>query len=136
MKSFAARMAGRHGRGFWSPTAGWIIPWLHTPARATLRTGRAAWRSIQTIPTIFFLAPATASGSTNATAADSGGRVTWIFLDKGLEETVPLALVSPPTGAHLISGVGDIDGFRHDDVDVSPAEGTFAGLRFASTRDI
>ena len=74
--------------------------------------------------------------STNATAADSGGRVTWIFLDKGLEETVPLALVSPPTGAHLISGVGDIDGFRHDDVDVSPAEGTFAGLRFASTRDI
>jgi photosystem II stability/assembly factor-like uncharacterized protein len=74
--------------------------------------------------------------STNATAADSGGRVTWIFLDNGLEETVPLALVSPPTGAHLISGVGDIDGFRHDDVDVSPPDGTFAGPRFASTRDI
>ena len=74
--------------------------------------------------------------STNATAADSGGRVTWIFLDKGLEETVPLALVSPPAGAHLISGVGDIDGFRHDDVDVSPPQGTFSGRRFSSTRDI
>jgi photosystem II stability/assembly factor-like uncharacterized protein len=74
--------------------------------------------------------------STNATAADSGGRVTWVFLDKGLEETVPLALVSPPVGAHLISGVGDIDGFRHDDVDVSPPDGTFAGPRYASTRDI
>jgi hypothetical protein len=74
--------------------------------------------------------------STNATAADSGGRVTWVFLDKGLEETVPLALISPPAGGHLISGVGDIDGFRSDDVDVSPPEGTFAGPRFSSTRDL
>jgi photosystem II stability/assembly factor-like uncharacterized protein len=74
--------------------------------------------------------------STNATAADSGGRVTWIFLDKGLEETVPLALISPPCGAHLVSGVGDIDGFRHDDVDVSPAGGTFTAPRFSSTRDL
>jgi hypothetical protein len=74
--------------------------------------------------------------STNATAADSSRAVTWVFLDKGLEETVPLALVSPPTGAHLISGVGDIDGFRHDDVNISPPEGTFTGPRFSSTRDI
>jgi photosystem II stability/assembly factor-like uncharacterized protein len=42
-------------------------------------------------------------------------------------------LISPPAGAHLISGVGDIDGFRHDDVDVSPPEGTFAGTRFTTT---
>jgi len=74
--------------------------------------------------------------STNATAADAGGKVTWIFQDRGLEETVPLAMVSPPTGAHLISGVGDIDGFRHDEVDFSPPQGTFAGRRFSSTRDI
>jgi hypothetical protein len=74
--------------------------------------------------------------STAATAADAGGRVNWVFLDQGLEETVPLALASPPAGAHLISGVGDIDGFRHDDVDVSPSQGTFAGQRFSSTRDI
>ena len=59
-----------------------------------------------------------------------------MFLDQGLEETVPLALISPPAGAHLISGVGDIDGFRHDDLDVSPAEGTFAGPRLSSTRDL
>jgi hypothetical protein len=74
--------------------------------------------------------------STNATAADLGGIVNWIFLDNGLEETVPLALVSPPAGAHLISGVGDIDGFRHDDLDTSPPQGTFAEPRFSSTRDI
>ena len=54
---------------------------------------------------------------TNATAADAGRPVHWTFLDNGLEETVPLALISPPEGAHLLSGVGDIDGFRHDDLD-------------------
>ena len=74
--------------------------------------------------------------STNASTVDSGKPVTWIFLDQGLEETVPLALISPPAGAHLISGVGDIDGFRHDDVEISPPQGTFAGPRFSSTRDI
>jgi len=74
--------------------------------------------------------------STNATRADSGGRVNWIFLDNGLEETVPLSLISPTAGAHLISGVGDIDGFRHEDLDVSPREGTFAGTRFTNTRSL
>jgi photosystem II stability/assembly factor-like uncharacterized protein len=73
---------------------------------------------------------------TNVTNADSGKPTHWVFLDRGLEETVPLALISPPAGAHLISGVGDIDGFRHDNVDVSPAEGTFAGPRLSSTRDL
>jgi photosystem II stability/assembly factor-like uncharacterized protein len=71
---------------------------------------------------------------TNATGTDAGGRANWIFLDKGLEETVPLALLSPASGAHLISGVGDIDGFRSDDVDVSPPQGTFAGPRFSTTQ--
>jgi photosystem II stability/assembly factor-like uncharacterized protein len=73
---------------------------------------------------------------TNVTKADSGKPTHWVFLDRGLEETVPLALISPPAGAHLISGVGDIDGFRHDNVDVSPAEGSFAGPRLSSTRDL
>ena len=73
---------------------------------------------------------------TNVTKADSDQPTHWVFLDQGLEETVPLALISPPAGAHLISGVGDIDGFRHDNVDVSPAEGTFAGPRLSSTRDL
>jgi hypothetical protein len=74
--------------------------------------------------------------STNATASDTGAPVAWTFMDNGLEETVPLALISPPTGAHLISGVGDIDGFRHDDVSVTPPGGTFGGARFTNTRDL
>lgn len=73
---------------------------------------------------------------TNATRADAGQPTHWVFLDKGLEETVPLALISPPEGAHLLSGVGDIDGFRHEDLNVSPAEGTFAGPRFGNTEDL
>ena len=74
--------------------------------------------------------------SVNATQADSGKPTRWVFLDDGLEETVPLALISPPDGVHLLSGVGDIDGFRHDDLDVSPAGGTFAGPRYGNTEDL
>jgi photosystem II stability/assembly factor-like uncharacterized protein len=72
----------------------------------------------------------------NATQSDSGRPTRWIFLDQGLEETVPLALISPSHGAHLLSGVGDIDGFRHDDLEVSPRAGTFAGPRYGNTEDL
>ncbi|MGO8835845.1 MAG: cellulase [Limisphaerales bacterium] len=74
--------------------------------------------------------------SGNMTQADAGQPTVWAFLDAGLEETVPLALISPPEGAHLLSGVGDIDGFRHDDLDKSPAEGTFSGPRYGNTEDL
>lgn len=72
----------------------------------------------------------------NLTDADSGRPVHWSFSGEGFDETVPLALASPPTGAHLLSGVGDIDGFSHDDLDVSPARGSFAGPHFINTEDI
>jgi photosystem II stability/assembly factor-like uncharacterized protein len=72
----------------------------------------------------------------NLTDADAGIPTQWNFFDDGLEETVPLALISPPFGAHLLSGLGDIDGFRHDDLTISPARGTFAGPHFSSTEDL
>ncbi len=53
---------------------------------------------------------------------DHGGTVHWWFQDRGLEETVPLGLISPPRGAHLLSAVGDLDGFRHDHLDVAPLQ--------------
>jgi photosystem II stability/assembly factor-like uncharacterized protein len=74
--------------------------------------------------------------SDNVTAADAGRPTRWTFLNRGLEETVPLALLSPPAGAHLLSGVGDIDGFRHDDLNASPARGCFAGPRYGNTEDM
>ncbi len=64
-------------------------------------------------------------GSANLTAIDSGKPTFWGFPNDGLEETVPLSIVSPPSGAPLISGVGDIGGFRHEDIDKSPKDGFF-----------
>ncbi|MFC3550522.1 cellulase [Lysobacter cavernae] len=55
--------------------------------------------------------------SRNLTAFDQGERVQWRFENRGFEETVPLALLSPSQGAPLISGLGDIDGFVHDRLD-------------------
>lgn len=73
--------------------------------------------------------------SRNLTAFDDGtSRVQWWFKNTYLEETVPLDLVSPPEGAHLLSAVGDIDGFRHDDLSVPPLQ--FAGPRLTNGESI
>ncbi|MCP1375206.1 sialidase family protein [Dyella lutea] len=53
---------------------------------------------------------------------DHGSDVHWSFADRGLEETVPLGLISPPQGAHLLSALGDLDGYRHDDLAVAPLQ--------------
>jgi hypothetical protein len=65
--------------------------------------------------------------------ADSGKSTLWAFDDQGLEETVPMALVSPPAGPHLLSGLGDIDGFRHDDLLASPPSGRFGTPAYKNT---
>ena len=49
--------------------------------------------------------------------------VTWTFQDNGLEEIVAISLVSPTSGVPLLSAVGDQDGFRHVNLDVSPVAG-------------
>ncbi|MBP7372887.1 MAG: xyloglucanase [Opitutaceae bacterium] len=71
----------------------------------------------------------------NATAADRDEPTRWSFESRNLEETVPLSLVSPPEGAHLVSGLGDVDGFVHDDFDQSPAA-RFPGPRFKNTETL
>ena len=58
--------------------------------------------------------------STNITGSVAGGTTNWVFQDTGLEETVVLAIASPPTGGSLLSALGDIGGFRHDDLYASP----------------
>ncbi len=63
--------------------------------------------------------------SANLTNADNGSATTWTFADKGIEETAVLELASPPVGASLLSALGDIDGFYHDNLNVSPASGAF-----------
>jgi hypothetical protein len=61
---------------------------------------------------------------------------TWAFDVAGLEETVPLNLISIPNGP-VISAIGDYDGFRHNDVTQyspinTPIMGTTTGLDFAA----
>ncbi len=64
---------------------------------------------------------ATLYGTDNLTAWDQGKAVAITVKAKGIEETSIGALVSPPQGAQLWSGIGDLGGFRHDDVTAVPA---------------
>ncbi|WP_202423535.1 WD40/YVTN/BNR-like repeat-containing protein [Duganella margarita] len=65
-----------------------------------------------------------------------GEKPVWKFEDIGLEESVPLNLVSIP-GGPVISAIGDYDGFRHTDVTHyspihTPTMGTTWGLDYAA----
>ena len=53
----------------------------------------------------------------------SGTARLWTFFCDGLEELVPLDLLSPTAGAAFISVTGDYTGFRHDDITRSPLRG-------------
>jgi hypothetical protein len=53
-------------------------------------------------------------------ALDKPGEMAWQPWTQGIEQTAVITLTSPTGGAHLISGFGDIGGFRHDDLAVSP----------------
>ncbi|KAG8990048.1 hypothetical protein FRB93_003334 [Tulasnella sp. JGI-2019a] len=59
-------------------------------------------------------------GSHNLLQWDGVHNITLSNLASGIEETAVLGLISPPTGAHLISAVGDIGGWTHDNLDVAP----------------
>lgn len=73
--------------------------------------------------------------SRNLLATDAGtAPVNWWFQNTNLEETVSLGLISPPRGAHLLSAMGDLDGFRHDNLTVAPLQ--FGGPRFSNSEDI
>ncbi len=56
----------------------------------------------------------------NLDQAFAGKGTTWSYEDDNYEETVPLDLISPSSGVNLLSGLGDIGGFRHISVDISP----------------
>jgi hypothetical protein len=48
------------------------------------------------------------------------GAMAWKPWTTGIEQTAIITLTSPTGGAPLISGFGDIGGFRHEDLSVSP----------------
>jgi photosystem II stability/assembly factor-like uncharacterized protein len=70
--------------------------------------------------------------SEDANAAEGDNPTHWSFRDRGLEETVVNGLAVPPSGPALFSIVGDLGGFRHDDVNAPPELGMFHNPIFGS----
>jgi xyloglucan-specific exo-beta-1,4-glucanase len=64
---------------------------------------------------------ATLYGTSDLTKWDSGGTFTIKPVVAGLEETAALDLISPPTGAPLVSALGDLGGFQHTNLDTVPS---------------
>jgi xyloglucan-specific exo-beta-1,4-glucanase len=63
--------------------------------------------------------------SDDVTRSDEHKPTHWAFYCDGFEETVINDLASPSRGPHLLSAMGDISGFRHDDLRVSPPQGFY-----------
>ncbi|WP_329302512.1 cellulose binding domain-containing protein [Streptomyces sp. NBC_00659] len=64
---------------------------------------------------------ATIYGTENLTNWDTGSQFTVKPMVQGLEETAVNDLASPPSGAPLLSALGDIGGFRHTDLTKVPS---------------
>ncbi|WP_326781752.1 cellulose binding domain-containing protein [Streptomyces longwoodensis] len=64
---------------------------------------------------------ATVYGTEDLTKWDSGAKFTVRPMVQGLEETAVNDLASPPSGAPLLSALGDVGGFRHTDLTKVPA---------------
>jgi hypothetical protein len=79
---------------------------------------------------------ATIWGTRDATNVDSNRTIHWHVEADGIEETAVLALCSPPEGAPLISGMGDIGGFTHDDLAKSPSTGMQSNPKFTNSTAI
>jgi xyloglucan-specific exo-beta-1,4-glucanase len=63
---------------------------------------------------------ATLYGTTQLTNWDANTTFTIKPMAKGIEETAVLDLASPPSGAPLVSALGDIGGFYHANLDAVP----------------
>ncbi|WP_390926189.1 X2-like carbohydrate binding domain-containing protein [Paenibacillus xylanexedens] len=78
---------------------------------------------------------ATIYGTKNLTDWDDDEKINISVMAKGVEEIAVLDLVSPPSGAHLISGLGDVSGFRHNNLDQAPAT-IFTSPNYPSTESL
>ncbi|MEH1011775.1 cellulose binding domain-containing protein [Micromonospora sp. CPCC 206060] len=78
---------------------------------------------------------ATIYGTTELTKWGTAEQFTIKPMVNGLEETAVLDLISPPSGAPLISGLGDIGGFRHTSLAAVPAM-MFTQPTFTSTTSL
>lgn len=78
---------------------------------------------------------ATIYGTENLAQWDSGGQFTLKPMVQGLEETAVNDLASPPSGAPLLSALGDVGGFRHTDLTKVPSM-MFTSPNFTTTTSL
>jgi len=113
------------GNYYMNPSVFSTVPWLTfgdtSSPRSPVPTARFGWwiSALLLDPAdsqhLMFATGATIFATDNLSAAFSGNSPSWYVWASGVEETAVLSLISPTDGAHLLSGVGDIGGFRHDD---------------------
>jgi len=70
------------------------------------------------------------------TDVDKGKPTTWSMMNKGIEETVGLDLLSPAQGSTLISAIGDYGGFVQYDLDKPVPAGNFINPHFSNTNSV
>ncbi|MER5376630.1 cellulose binding domain-containing protein [Streptomyces sp. NPDC002553] len=78
---------------------------------------------------------ATIYGTENLRNWDTGGKFAVRPMVQGLEETAVNDLASPPSGAPLLSALGDVGGFRHTDLTKVPSM-MFTSPNFTTTTSL
>jgi len=105
-----------------------LTPFLRWGAATDANLGAGNWEGGLAIDPfdsdrVMYGTGATIWGTGNVTAVDRGAKAAWTPHIRGLEENAVLDLASPPSGAEVISAMGDIGGFVHTDIRVSPKGG-------------
>lgn len=95
---------------------------------AVFGSGKTLWDTQNLLATDVNQQPIFSVGAYGS--APSG--VKQVFGGSSIEETVVLGLSSPPTGAPLLSAVGDLGTFVHTSLDASPALGADTGPLFTT----
>jgi hypothetical protein len=74
--------------------------------------------------------------SFDLTDIDRGVPTKWSVMSRGIEETVALDLLSPPSGARLISAIGDYGGFVHWNLDQPAPQRSSQPPLFGNTNSV
>ncbi|MEU4658305.1 cellulose binding domain-containing protein [Streptomyces sp. NPDC023723] len=118
-------------------------PWLTWGANPTPpeQTPKLGWmtESLEIDPfdsdRMMYGTGATVYGTENLTDWDSGGKFAITPMVRGLEETAVNDLAAPPSGAPLLSALGDIGGFRHTSLTEVPSM-MFTSPNFTSSTSL
>lgn len=81
---------------------------------------------------MFYGTGATLYGTDNLTNWDSGGKIKISVMADGIEESAVNGIIAPPTGATLLTALGDVSGFRYTDLTKAPTK-LFTNASFSTS---